>query len=101
MAKIEVVYAKPNKQWIIELDLELPITILQAIHQSKILEICPEINLNNNKTGIFGEILKGDHRVKNLDRVEIYRPLDIDPLTKRFEKVAQSRKNKRNKYHDK
>lgn len=101
MAKIEVVYAKPEKQWIIELNIDLPATLLQSIEKSNILELCPEINLKVNKVGLFGEIVELDHAVKDLDRVEIYRPLAIDFMEKRFEKVAEKRKHLKNKYHDK
>lgn len=98
MANIEVVYAKPGKQWIITLELDLPANLLDAIHKSKILESCPDIDLNKNKTGIFGEILDLSTPLKDNDRVEIYRSLEIDPMTKRFQRVAVQRKHKKNKY---
>jgi len=98
MANIEVVYAKPNKQWIITIQIDLPASILDAIHKSNILNLCPDIDLNINKVGIFGEIVELSFLVKPNDRVEIYRPLEMDPMTKRFQRVAAQRKNKKNKY---
>lgn len=94
MANVEVVYAKPEKQWIINLTIHLPASILDAIHQSTILEHCSEIDLDKNKVGIFGEILALDTPLKENDRVEIYRPLKIDPMTQRFARVKQERKRK-------
>ena len=98
MASIEVVYAKPDKQFIIEIAFVPPMSILDAINKSDILKLCPEIDLNINKTGIFGEILELSTLLKSNDRVEIYRPLEIDPMTKRFQRVAAQRKNRKNKY---
>ncbi|MDX2165370.1 MAG: RnfH family protein [Gammaproteobacteria bacterium] len=92
MANIEVAYAKPDKQWIITVELELPASILDAIHKSNILEQCSEIDLTKNKVGIFGEILSLDSAVYENARVEIYRPLQKDPMMKRFERVKQERK---------
>jgi putative ubiquitin-RnfH superfamily antitoxin RatB of RatAB toxin-antitoxin module len=100
MAKCEVVYAKPDKQWSIEIDLELPASIADAIQKSDILNLCPDINLENNKVGIFGEIKDLSTPLKINDRVEIYRALQIDPMEERFKRVAAQRKNKRNKYHE-
>ncbi|HEV2614684.1 MAG TPA: RnfH family protein [Gammaproteobacteria bacterium] len=100
MASVEVVYAKPNKQWIINLELDLPASILDAIHKSNILNLCPDIDLSINKVGIFGEIAELSTLLKHKDRVEIYRPLEMDPMTKRFQRVAAQRKNKKNKYHE-
>jgi uncharacterized protein len=98
MANIEVVYVKPDKQWIINLEVDLPASILDAINKSDILNLCPEIDLTKNKIGIFGEILDLSTALKDNDRVEIYRPLEMDPMTKRFQRVAVQRKNKKNKY---
>ena len=98
MASIEVVYAKPDKQFIIEIPFIHPMSILDAIHKSTILTLCPDIDLAINKVGIFGEILDLSTVLKDNDRVEIYRPLEMDPMTKRFQRVAVQRKNKKNKY---
>ena len=94
MANIEVAYAQPDKQWIVTVELDLPASILDAINKSNILTLCPEIDLNINKVGIFGEILNLDTALYENARVEIYRPLQKDPMTKRFERVKQERKRR-------
>ncbi len=90
--KIEVVYATAENQTIISLDIPEKSTLYQAIIYSNILNICVEIDLDKQKTGIFGVISDLNTILKPNDRVEIYRPLPIDPMTKRFERVKKERK---------
>lgn len=90
--KIEVVYATEKNQTIIPLDVPEKSTLYQAIIESNILNICSDIDLNKQKTGIFGMISDLNTILKPNDRVEIYRPLPIDPITKRFERVKKERK---------
>lgn len=78
---ISITYAEPNKQRWIELDVEEGITALDAIRQSGLLEQFPEINLEENKFGVFGKVVKPQHLLKSGDRLEIYRPITADPET--------------------
>jgi putative ubiquitin-RnfH superfamily antitoxin RatB of RatAB toxin-antitoxin module len=56
-------------------------SIEQTIHLSGVLKLYPEINLSNQKVGIFGKISLLDTKVKDGDRVEIYRQITVDPQT--------------------
>ena len=90
--QVEVAYAKLDEQVIIPLDVDAGTTLEEAIQQSGILELYPEIDLTKNKTGIFGKIAKADTELREKDRVEIYRPLIADPKEsrrKRAEKKEQ------------
>lgn len=77
--KIEVVYALPEKQYVLPLSVEFGTTVEQAIRLSGILDICPEINFNYNKVGIFYQLVELSQTIKVGDRIEIYRPLQADP----------------------
>lgn len=99
--KIEVIYATENIQYIIPVDVPEKCTLYQAIIDSNILNICVDINLDKQKTGIFGVISDLNTILKPNDRVEIYRPIPIDPITKRFERVKNERKKHVKKYHKK
>lgn len=92
---IEVVYASPTQQHMIKLAVNADCTIETAIKQSGILEIYPEINLAKNKVGIFSKQKSMDHLLQEGDRVEIYRPLLIDPKEARRAKAKKNtlRKN--------
>ncbi len=63
------------------LQLEVPVgsTVQQAIEQSGILKRFPSIDLNKQKVGIYGKIVKLDTVLQESDRVEIYRQITADP----------------------
>jgi len=93
MLKIEVIYAIPDQQELIELAVKPGTTIERAIKQSGVLTKHPEIDLSENKVGIFSQVKPLDHVLKNGDRIEIYRPLIADPKAKRRE-IAERNKLK-------
>lgn len=76
---IEVAYATPEKQRIIELVVEAGCTIEEAIKQSGMLVLFPEIELTKQRVGVFSQSRKLTDKVSEGDRIEIYRPLAIDP----------------------
>lgn len=79
MISITVAYATPEKQVEIALSVEESCTIELAIKRSKIIEQFPEIKLSTIAVGIFGQPVKLDSNLQDGDRIEIYRPLTIDP----------------------
>lgn len=92
---IEVVYAQPEKQVIIPLTINSGTNIKAAIIQSGILELFPEINLDENKVGIFGKITAMDNLLREGDRIEIYRPLIADPKEIRRQRALEGKKMKK------
>ena len=86
MINVEVVFALPEKQVLKELSVPQGTTALEAVKQSGLLEIFPEIDADSDKIGIFSQVLgtKGldepsVYQLRAMDRVEIYRPLIADP----------------------
>jgi len=79
MLRVEVAYALPNEQRIISVVVEEGCTIETAIDRSGIVELYPEIDLNRQKVGVYSKARKLTDRVEEGDRIEIYRPLIIDP----------------------
>ena len=77
--KIEVAYALRHKQTLLNIEVDDNTSVEDAIQQSNILKKYPEINLKKNKVGIFGRITALDVKLREKDRVEIYRPLIADP----------------------
>jgi putative ubiquitin-RnfH superfamily antitoxin RatB of RatAB toxin-antitoxin module len=88
---IEVAYAKPQEQIILSLTLKQGISITEAIEQSGILQQFPEIDLKQNKVGIFSKVCKKDYMLRDKDRIEIYRPLIVDPKAKRKQRAAEGK----------
>lgn len=78
---IGVAYAGKARQIWLKLDVPDGSTVQQAIDHSGMLDMCPEINLENQKVGIFGKVTKLDAAVEEGARIEIYRPITADPET--------------------
>jgi uncharacterized protein len=92
---IEIAYALPSQQIILKLQIEEGATAEQAIRVSGILEKFPEIDLEQNKIGIFGKLGKLDAVLREHDRVEIYRPLIADPKEVRRQRAAEGKAMKK------
>ena len=92
---IEVAYARPDEQLVLELYVKPGTTVAQAIQASGILVRFPEIDLKLNKVGIYGKLTKLSQPVSDRDRVEIYRPLIADPKEARRRRAASAAMNKR------
>ena len=85
---VEVVYALPDMQVMKCLNVTEGTTADVAIAQSGILEMFPEIDLTKNRYGIFGKLIKYGTVLHHRDRVEIYRPLVIDPKDARRKRAT-------------
>lgn len=80
---VQVVYALPERQISATVTLADGGTVLDAVRQSGILARHPEIDLDTARLGVFGRIAEGSQALRKGDRVEIYRPLRIDPKERR------------------
>jgi len=90
--KIEVAYALPGEQVLMQNQVDTGTTIEQAIQLSGILDHFPEIDAGKtNKVGIFGKLAKLDKVLQDGDRVEIYRPLIADPKEVRRKRAAEGK----------
>ena len=76
---VEVCYARPDRQELVELRVASDTTLLQAIERSGIMESFPEIDLAKLRVGVFGKLKSLKEVLSDGDRVEIYRPLIADP----------------------
>ena len=92
---VEVAYARPDEQLILEVEVAAGSTLLQAVEKSGILERFPEINPAAMKVGIFGKLKKPDQVLQAGDRVEIYRPLIADPKQVRKQRAAEGKQMKK------
>lgn len=92
---IEVAYALPGKQLIIPLKVAEGTTAAEAVTASGIQKKFPEIDLAQNKLGIFGKLTKNDTVLREHDRVEIYRPLIADPKEVRRQRAAEGKAMKK------
>ena len=93
--RAEVVYARADRQWVIPVTVTAPATVEAAIVASGVLAQCPEIARAPLAVGIYGRRARLTDAVHDGDRVEIYRPLQVDPKEARRHRAARKgvRKN--------
>lgn len=87
LIEIEIVYALPDNQILELLRVPYGTTVEQAIKLSGICKKFPEIQPDNKNLGIYGKLVKPETILRNYDRVEIYRPVIIDPKEKRRKRI--------------
>jgi putative ubiquitin-RnfH superfamily antitoxin RatB of RatAB toxin-antitoxin module len=96
---VEVAFATPSKQLIVALTVPVGTTAYQAVVLSNIKDEFDEIDLDTMPMGIFSKLLDGKGRptakeyvLQVRDRVEIYRPLTIDPMQARLNRAETAKK---------
>lgn len=90
---IEVAFALPERQAVVALSVPLGTTASEAVALADLPARFPELPaeaLAGVDLGIFGKRLRepGGHRLRAGDRVELYRPLLIDPKRARLARAA-------------
>jgi putative ubiquitin-RnfH superfamily antitoxin RatB of RatAB toxin-antitoxin module len=76
---VEVVYAGPESQVVKQLTLPVGGTVMQAIEASGVCQAVPGLVIDPSRLGVFSRKVAPDHVLGEGDRVEIYRPLTLDP----------------------
>ena len=80
---VTVCFAQADHQEVIPLTVTPETTVLQAIEQSGIASRCPQARVCEGNVGIYGTPVRLDQRLKDHDRVEIYRSLYRSPAEAR------------------
>ncbi len=89
--EIEVAYATPTRQALLQIRVPEGCTVEQAIELSGIREMFPGIEIDPGAVGIFSRKVSMDQVLRNGDRVEIYRPLIADPKEMRKQRAARGK----------
>lgn len=88
---IEVVFALRDRQELVRLQLANGTTVGEAIEQSALQSAFPEWDLGECAVGVWGQPAERSQILEQGDRVEIYRPLRIDPRDARRALAAQGK----------
>jgi putative ubiquitin-RnfH superfamily antitoxin RatB of RatAB toxin-antitoxin module len=89
--RVAVAYALPDRQAVVTLALPAAgLTALQAVEISGLLEQFPELRERPLTLGVYGVACAHDRPLRNRDRVEIYRPLKVDPRTQRRQRAVDN-----------
>jgi uncharacterized protein len=82
--RVEVVYALAEVQHLTELVLPAGATVADALDRARGLPEFVGVEIDNAVVGVFGTVVADrNQRLNEGDRVEIYRPLTVDPMTAR------------------
>lgn len=92
--EIEVVYGLANKQKLISLSVAQGTTVREGALLSGLDNEFPGLDISESKLGIFGKAVRNPdvELLKEGDRIEIYRPLLIDPKAARANRAAKAAK---------
>ena len=87
---VTVVYSPvPRDVREVSLQLALGSTVLQALQASGLLQLFPVIDQPSIVVGVWGRKVDLAQPLRENDRVEIYRPLTVDPKVARRERFAK------------
>ena len=77
--EVEVVFALPEKQVLKTVFANPGATVADVISESDLMGAFPGHVLTEMTFGIWGRVVEHNQAVKEGDRIEIYRPLELDP----------------------
>jgi putative ubiquitin-RnfH superfamily antitoxin RatB of RatAB toxin-antitoxin module len=86
--RVEVVYALPQRQWVIALELPARATVRDALAAATVQGLPSEAD-QRTAIGVWGRPAGLDRPLRDGDRVEIYRELHTDPKTARRKRAAR------------
>ena len=89
--RVEVVFALPEGQTLVELVLREGATVAEALTASRIQEILPGNSLAGFRIGVWGACVLPQTELRDRDRVEVYRELIADPKQARRQRARQQR----------
>lgn len=90
LIEITLVYS-PSSRVVREKVMNVPVgtTVRQALMQSRLLEEYRDLVAGDVPVGIWGRTVTESQKVRDKDRIEIYRPLTVDPKVARRERFTK------------
>jgi putative ubiquitin-RnfH superfamily antitoxin RatB of RatAB toxin-antitoxin module len=76
---VTVVYGLPERQHVLRTEVAPGTTVVQAIMASGLLELEPALRDAELRAGIWNHRVALDAMVRAGERIEVYRPLTVDP----------------------
>ena len=92
--RVSVVFCTRDVAWTRELELAVGSTLRDAIEQSGVLAEHPALSRDALSIGVFGRTQPADARARDGDRIEIYRPLLVDPKEARRHRAELRRRRR-------
>lgn len=93
--RIAVVYAAPSLQIQGDYQIPAPATVADVLRLAAADPRFAAIDLLDSAVGVFGLVVDRGRMVSDGERIEIYRPLVVDPKQARRRRAAKSTKSGR------
>lgn len=77
--QVEVVFALPARQVLKQVIVKEGATVADAIAASGLAREFPEVDLGELQAGVWGQPVERSRPVTDGERVELFRPLEMDP----------------------
>lgn len=84
---VEVALALPGRQVLLTVNVGKGASVADVIADSGIESRFPDMGIADMPVGIWGRRVSPDTKVRAGDRVELYRPLEVDPREARRERA--------------
>jgi putative ubiquitin-RnfH superfamily antitoxin RatB of RatAB toxin-antitoxin module len=95
MIPVEVAYATPERQLILEVKVPAGSEARDAVMASAIDRYFPELDREQADLAIWGKLARPGQKLEPGDRVEILRPLIADPKEVRRKRAAEGKRMKK------
>lgn len=90
MITVELVHAGVERLWRERVTVPAGSTVQQALHASGLLEQLPRAAIEPLRLGIYSRRVEPDRVLRDGERVEIYRPLMLDPMAARRQRARRT-----------
>ncbi len=91
---VQVVYALADRQHAVAVELPAGATVADALAAVAAIPPFDGLDLETVPVGIFGDRVGREQRLEPHDRVEIYRPLLLDPREARRRRAAEQNRSR-------
>jgi len=92
MIRVEVVYALPGRCWSVTVELPEAATVAEALGAADLAARIPGLEPDPSRLAVFGRSVTPETVLRDRDRVEILRPLQIDPKQARRRRAKEAGK---------
>lgn len=89
--RVSVVYALPERQVIVTIEATPQMSVAEAVERSGLIRRFPEISQRPLACAIYGQSAPLTRKVRAGDRIEILRPLLVDPKEHRRQAAARAK----------
>lgn len=89
-----VAVALAQRQEVIEVELDEGATVAAALAAARVADRFPDLDLAASTVGIWSRPCTPDARLRDGDRVEVYRPLRADPKAQRRARLKPSTRSR-------